>query len=185
MPSTFHLDHLLVVIQQSDGCCAQLKSCQSYLLFARTVWLWPANGGSAKGQSFAHITIGLAGLVICNLSPTMSCQWESVGSGLWCSSDLVPILCPLSRAILPGQPSHATFASAPFAVHKLWAMSSIVCLIALISLTSGPNFLAQMLRGACVCLYGTMTRSLSAIASLPCCTRLRHKHNPVLTSQAG
>ena len=39
-----------------------------------------------------------------------------------------------------------------FAIHRLWAMSSIVCLIALISVTSGPNFLAcsKMLRGACV-----------------------------------
>ena len=32
---------------------------------------------------------------------------------------------PLSRAALPGQPSRATFASAPFAIHRLWAMSSI------------------------------------------------------------
>ena len=85
-----------------------------------------------RGQSLAHITIGLAGLVICDLSPTMSCQWASVSSGLWCSSHLVPILCPLSRAVLPGQTSPATFASAPFAIHKLWAMSSILCLIALI-----------------------------------------------------
>ena len=68
-------------------------------------------------------TIALAGLVICNLSPTMSCQWASVSSGLWCSSDLVPILCPLSRAVSPGQLSRTTFAGAPFAVHKLWAMS--------------------------------------------------------------
>ena len=45
--------------------------------------------------------------------------------------DLIPILCPLSRTVLPGQPSRATFAGAPFAIHKLWAMSSIVCLIAL------------------------------------------------------
>ena len=73
-------------------------------------------------QSFAHITIGLADLVICNLSPTMRCQWASVSSGLWCNSDLVPILCPLSRAVLPGQPSRATFAGASFAIHKLWAM---------------------------------------------------------------
>ena len=107
--------------------------------------------------------------------------------GLWCISDLVPILCPLSRAVLPGQPSRATFAGAPFAIHKLWAMSSIVCLIALVSVTSGPNFLAcsKMLRGACVCSCGTRTRSLSTIVSLPCCRRLRHEHNPVLISQAG
>ena len=73
------------------------------------------------------------------------------------------------------------------AIHKLWAMSSIVCLIALISVTSGPNFLAcsKMLRGACVCSCGTRTRSLSAIVSLPCCRRLRHEHSPVLISQAG
>ena len=32
-------------------------------------------------------------------------------------------------AILPGQHSRATFAGAPFATHKLWAMNSIVCLI--------------------------------------------------------
>ena len=57
---------------------------------------------------FAHITLGLAGLVICDFSHIMSCQWASVSSGLWCSSDLVPILCPLSRAVLPGQPSRAT-----------------------------------------------------------------------------
>ena len=30
-----------------------------------------------RGQSSARITIGLAGLVICDLSPTMSCQWAS------------------------------------------------------------------------------------------------------------
>ena len=140
-----------------------------------------------RGQSFAHITIGLAGLVICDLSPTMTCQWASVRSGLWCSSDLVLTLCPLSRAVLPGQPSRATFAGAPFAIHRLWAMSSIVCLIALISVTSGPNFLAcsKMLRGACVCSCSTRTRSLSTIVSLPCCRRLRHEHNPVLISQAG
>ena len=79
------------------------------------------------------------------------------------------------------------FAGAPFAIHRLWAMSSIVCFIALISVTSGPNFLAcsRMLRGACVCSCGTGTRSLSAIVSLPCCRRLRHEHNPVLISQAG
>ena len=76
---------------------------------------------------------------------------------------------------------------APLAIHKLWAMSSIVCLIALISVTSGPNFLAcsKMLRGACVCSCCTRTRSLSAIVSWPCCTRLRHEHNLVLVSQAG
>ena len=67
-----------------------------------------------RGQSFAHITIGLAGLVICDLSPTMSCQWASVSSGLWCSSDLDPILCPLSRAVLPGQPP-----TPPSLVHRL------------------------------------------------------------------
>ena len=102
-------------------------------------------------------------------------------------SDLVPILCPLSRVVLPGRPSRATFAGALFAIHKLWAVSSIVCSIALISVTSGPNFLAcsKMLRGACVCSCGTRTRSRSAIVSLPCCRRLRHEHNPVLISQAG
>ena len=130
-----------------------------------------------RGQSFAHITIGLAGLVICDLRPTMSCRWASVSSRLWCSSDLVPMLCPLSRAILPGQPSRATFAGALFAIHKLWAMSSIVCLVALVSVTSGPKFLAysKMLRGACVCSCGTRTRSLSAIVSLLCCRRLKKK----------
>ena len=67
------------------------------------------------------------------------------------------------------------------------AMSAVLCLIALTSVTSGPNFLAcsKMLHGACVCLCGTRTRSLSAIVSLPCCRRLRHEHNPVLISQAG
>ena len=85
----------------------------------------------SRGQSSAHITIGLAGLVICDLSPTMTCQWASVSSGLWCSSDLVLTLCPLSRAVLPGQPPRATSAGAPFAIHRLWAMSPIVCLIAL------------------------------------------------------
>ena len=91
------------------------------------------------------------------------------------------------RAVLPDRPSRATFASAPFAIHELWAMSFIVCLIALISVTSGLNFLAcsKMLRGACVCSQGTRTRSLSAIVSLPCCRRLRHEHSPVLISQAG
>ena len=134
-----------------------------------------------------HHWFGTIGLVICNLSPAMTCQRASVSSGLWCSSDLVPILCPLSRAVLPGQLSCATFAGAPFAIHKLWAMSSIVCWVALISVTSGPNFLAcyKMLRGACVYSCGTRTRSLSAIVSLPCCRRLRHESNPVLISQAG
>ena len=115
-----------------------------------------------------RITIGLAGLVICDLSPTVSCQWASVNSGLWCSSYLVPMLCPLSRAVLPGQLFRAAFAGAPFAIHRLWAMSFIVCLIALISVTSGPYFLAysKMLRGACVCSCGTRTRSLSAIVLL-------------------
>ena len=62
-----------------------------------------------------------------------------------------------------------TFAGAPFATQELWAMSSIVFLIAHISVTSGPNFLAwsKMLRGACVCSCGTRTTSLSAIVSLP------------------
>ena len=93
----------------------------------------------------------------------------------------------LSRAVLPGQPSRATFAGAPFAIHKLWAMCFIVCLTDLVSVTSGPNFLAcfKMLRGACVCSCGTRTRSLSAIVSWPCCRRLRHEHNPVLISRAG
>ena len=129
-----------------------------------------------RGQSFAHISIGLAGLVICDFSPSMSYEWASTSSGLWCSSDLVFILCPLSRAVLPGQPSCATFAGAQFAIHKLWALSFIVCLTALTSVTSGPNFLAcsKMLRGACVCPCGTRTRSLSAIVSLPCCRRLSH-----------
>ena len=70
---------------------------------------------------------------------------------------------------------------------EIWSISSIVCLIALISVTSGPNFLAcfKMLWGACVCSCGTRPRSLSAIVSLPCCRRLRHEHNPVLISQAG
>ena len=89
-----------------------------------------------RGQSFAHIIIGLAGLLICTFSPTMTCQWASVRSGLWCSSDLGPILCPLSRAVLPGQPSRAIFAGALFVRHKVEAMSSMVCLIALISVTS-------------------------------------------------
>ena len=99
----------------------------------------------------------------------------------------VPILCLLSKDVLPGQPSRATFAGAPLEIHKLWAMSSIVCLIALISVTSKPNFLAcsKMLPGACVYSCGTRTRSLSAIFSLPCCRRLRREHNPVLISQAG
>ena len=59
---------------------------------------------TAQGRSFVHVTIGLAGLVICDLSPTMSCQWASV---------------KLSRTVLPGHPSRATFASAPFAIHTL------------------------------------------------------------------
>ena len=63
---------------------------------------------------------------------------------------------------------------------QAWAMSAIVCLIALISVTSEPEFLAcsKMLRGACVCSCGTGTRSLSAIVSLPCCKRLIHEHRP-------
>ena len=46
---------------------------------------------------------------------------------------------PIEQGLLPGQRTRATFAGAPFAIHKLWAMSSIVCLIALISVTSGPT----------------------------------------------
>ena len=69
-----------------------------------------------------------------------------------------------------------TFAGALFAIYELWAMSSIVCLITLISVTSRPNFLAcsKMLRGACVCSCGTRTRSLSATVSWPCCKRPGH-----------
>ena len=33
-----------------------------------------------RGQSFAPITIGFAGLVLCDMSPTVSCQWASVSS---------------------------------------------------------------------------------------------------------
>ena len=113
-----------------------------------------------REQSFAHITIGLACLVIRALSLTMSCQWAAVNSGPWCSPDLNPILCQLSRAVLPGPPSRATFAGAPFAIHKLWAMSPIVCLIALISVRSEPRFLAKMLRGACVCSCGKDQKSV-------------------------
>ena len=91
---------------------------------------------------------------------------------------------PISRAVLPDQPSRATF------VHRLQYTScgrrcSIACLMALISVILGPNFLAKMLRGACACSCDTRTRSLSAIVSFPCCRRLRHEHNPVLISQAG
>ena len=62
-----------------------------------------------------------------------------------------------------------------------------VCVIAIISVTSGPDFLActKMLRGACICSCGTRPRSLSAIVSVPYCRRLRHDHNPVLINQAG
>ncbi len=140
-----------------------------------------------EGLSCARITIGLAGLVICDLSPTMTCQWASASSGPWCNSDLDPMLCPLSRAGLSGRPSRATFAGALSVIHKLWAMNSMLCLIAPISARSGPSFLAfsRMLQGACVCSCGTRTKNLSAIVSLPCCKRLRHEHDPVLISQAG
>ena len=63
--------------------------------------MYPPGLPLPTGQSLAHITIGLAGLVICDLSPTMSCQWASVSSGLWCSSDSVPILCRFARPALP------------------------------------------------------------------------------------
>ena len=147
-----------------------------------------ASSGHIDNRSCAHVILSTFRSIKACLWQrcfTMSCQWASVNSGLLCSSDLVPILCPLSRAVLPGQPSRATFAGAP--IHRLWAMSSIVCLIALISVASGPNFLAcsKVLRGVCVCSCGTRTRSLSAIGSLPCCRRLRHEHSPVLISQAG
>ena len=33
-----------------------------------------------RGQSFAPITIDFAGLVLCDMSPTVSCQWASVSS---------------------------------------------------------------------------------------------------------
>ena len=100
-------------------------------------------------------------------------QWASASPGIWCNSDLGPMLYPLSRAALLGRPSRATFASALFVIHELWAMSSIVCLIAPLSVGSGPSFLAftKMLRGACVCSCGTGTRNLSAVVSLPCCKR--------------
>lgn len=56
--------------------------------------------------------------------------------------------------------SLATFAGALFVIHKLWAMSSIVCLIAPSSVGSEPSFLAvsKMLQDACVCSCGTRTR---------------------------
>ena len=143
--------------------------------------------------------------------PSLSC-WIGGDTGrVWRMLDVVECLLPVAlRAGLPrfkagilsyphplachraGPFCHASPPAPPSPVHRLrytssWAMSSIVCLIALISATSGPKFLAcsKMLRGACVCSFGTRTRSLSAIVSLPCCRRLRHEHNPVLISQAG
>ena len=76
------------------------------------------------------------------LVSSMTCQWASASSGLWCNSDLDPMLCPLSRAGSSGRPSRATFAGALSVIHKLSAMSSIVCLIAPISVRLGPSFLA-------------------------------------------
>lgn len=62
-------------------------------------------------------------------------------------------------------PARATFAGALFVIHKRWAMSSIVCLIAPSSVGSEPSFLAcsKLLLGACVCSCGARTRNLSAI----------------------
>ena len=169
------------------GCpfiCSQIGALDSLGFMSRSAkcreWVWEhlhvsPRTAPSKGAKLCspRITIGLAGPVVCALSPTLSCQWASVSSGLWCSSDLGPILCTLSRAVLPGQPSRATFTGAPFAIHKLWAMSSIVSLIALNSVRSEPNFPAcyKMLQGACVFSCGTRTRRLSATVSLPCCQR--------------
>ena len=81
------------------------------------------------------------------------------------------------------------FACALFVTHKLWTMSSIVCLIALISVRPGLDFLgySRMLQGIriCVCSCDIRTKSLSAIVSLACCKRPRHDHNLLRISQAG
>ena len=122
----------------------------------RREWVWKNLHVSPQTvpskQSFAHISIGLIGLVVCALSPTLSCQWASVNSGLWCSSDLGPILCSSSRAVLPGQPFCATSAGAPFAIHKLWAMSCIVYVIAFISVRSGAQF-SGLFQDAAGCMH--------------------------------
>ena len=48
----------------------------------------------------------------------------------------------LNRAALLGRPSHPTSGNALLLIHKLRAMSLIVYFIALISVRSGPNFVA-------------------------------------------
>ena len=139
-----------------------------------------------RGQSFAHFTSGLAGLVICNLSPAMSCQWASVSSGLWCirlGAHTLPI--ERGRFARPALPRDLRWC----AVCNTQAVGDelhCVCDCPHFS-DIRAQFLAcsKMLRGACVCSCGTRTRSLSALVSLPCCRRLRHEQNPVLISQAG
>ena len=94
------------------------------------------------------------------------------------------MLYPLDRAALLGQPSHvtsSTFYDALFTIHKLWAMSFIVGLIADISKRTGPKFLAcsRMLLDASVYSCSTRSRSLFATVTLPCYRGPRHGHDPV------
>ena len=73
------------------GLWTALDSCagwQSIVSMSGGISMWHPGLPLLRGQSFAHIIIGMAGLVICALSPTMTCRWASVSSGLWCSSDL-------------------------------------------------------------------------------------------------
>ena len=48
------------------------------------------------------------------------CQWVLPGSGHWCNSGLVRMLCLWSRAGMPGLPSLITFACAIFVAPRCW-----------------------------------------------------------------
>ena len=138
------------------------------------------------GQSFAHIIIGFGRPSNLRFEP-----YYELPMGISKLRALVQFR--LGSHTLPIE--QGRFARPAVPRHLRWCTvcdtqavgDELYCVFALISVPSGPNFLAcsKMLRGACVCSCGTRTRSMFAIVSLPCCRRLRHEHNPVLISQAG
>ena len=136
-----------------------------------------------KGQSFAHITIGLAGLVICDCSPTMSCQWASVSSGLWfrLGSHTLPIeQGRFARPAVPRRLCRCTGCDTQAVSDELHCVFDCPHFS-----DDRAQFPGQFQDAAgCMRICGTRTRSLYAVASLPC-RRRRHEHNPVLISQAG
>ena len=163
-----------------------------------TDWLEPGNGpGMAcmcplgqilpRGQSYAHIIIGLAIPTRSTVNLIMSCLRASQGFGPWCSFGWGHILCLLSKAGLLGPASLAIFAGATFAAPRLLAMSFITFLTALALMPSGLSIPVcfRMLKAPCVCSCGIRTKRLLAIASQPFCKWPTHEHRSVLISQEG